>query len=56
MQIHEISSRLSRLLVVDDNAQNIELLTALMEAEGYEVISAADVWRLWLMWLLPLRT
>ncbi len=42
MQIREISSRLPLLLVVDDNAQNIELLTALMEAEGYEVISAAD--------------
>ncbi|MBI2883005.1 MAG: response regulator [Candidatus Methylomirabilis oxyfera] len=42
MQIREISSKPSRLLVVDDNAQNIELLTALMEAEGYEVVSAAD--------------
>ncbi|HWR21148.1 MAG TPA: response regulator, partial [Verrucomicrobiae bacterium] len=42
MQIHEISSRPARLLLVDDNAQNIELLTVLMEAEGHEVISAAD--------------
>ncbi len=42
MKIHKNSSKLSRLLVVDDNPQNIELLTALMEAEGYEVISAAD--------------
>ncbi len=30
------------ILVVDDNAQNVELLTALMQAGGYEVISAAD--------------
>ncbi|MDE2180370.1 MAG: response regulator [candidate division NC10 bacterium] len=30
------------ILIVDDNAQNIELLTALMQAEGYEVVAAAD--------------
>lgn len=30
------------ILVVDDNAQNVELLTALMQAEGYEVVSAVD--------------
>lgn len=30
------------VLVVDDNAQNVELLTALMRAEGYEVVAAAD--------------
>lgn len=30
------------VLVVDDSAQNVELLTALMRAEGYEVVSAAD--------------
>ncbi|MGB4781620.1 HD-GYP domain-containing protein [Candidatus Methylomirabilis sp.] len=30
------------VLVVDDNAQNVELLTALMQAEGYEVVAAAD--------------
>ncbi len=42
MQICQISSKPPRLLVVDDNVQNVELLTALMEAEGYEVISAAD--------------
>jgi putative two-component system response regulator len=42
MHIRQISSRLPRLLVVDDNAQNVELLTALMEAEGYDVVSAAD--------------
>ena len=30
------------VLVVDDNAQNVELLAALMRAEGYEVVAAAD--------------
>ncbi len=30
------------VLVVDDNAQNVELLTALMRAEGYKVVAAAD--------------
>lgn len=30
------------VLVVDDNAQNVELVTALLQAEGYEVVSAAD--------------
>ena len=31
-----------RILVVDDHAQNIELLTALMQAEGYAVVPASD--------------
>jgi putative two-component system response regulator len=31
-----------RILVADDNAQNVELLTAMMQAEGYEVMAAAD--------------
>lgn len=30
------------ILVVDDNPQNVELLTALMQAEGHEVVAAAD--------------
>lgn len=30
------------ILIVDDNPSNLELLEALMQAEGYEVISAAD--------------
>jgi putative two-component system response regulator len=30
------------ILVVDDNAQNVELLTALMQVEGYEVVSVVD--------------
>ncbi|WP_337286493.1 response regulator [Candidatus Methylomirabilis sp.] len=30
------------VLVVDDNAQNVELLTALMQVEGYEVVVAAN--------------
>ncbi len=30
------------VLIVDDNAQNVELLTALMQADGYEVVAAAD--------------
>ncbi|MDD5558478.1 HD domain-containing phosphohydrolase [Candidatus Methylomirabilis sp.] len=30
------------ILVVDDNPQNVELLTVLMQAEGYEVVVAAD--------------
>ncbi len=30
------------VLVVDDSVQNVELLTALMQAEGYEVVAAAD--------------
>ncbi|MBI4379670.1 MAG: response regulator [candidate division NC10 bacterium] len=37
-----VPAKRPRLLIVDDHAQNVELLTALMEAEGYEVISAAD--------------
>lgn len=31
-----------RILVVDDNAQNIELLSALMRTEGYTVVPASD--------------
>ncbi|MCI0408744.1 MAG: response regulator [Acidobacteria bacterium] len=31
-----------RVLIVDDNAQNVELLSALMQAEGYTVAAAAD--------------
>ncbi|MBZ0168501.1 metal-dependent phosphohydrolase [Candidatus Methylomirabilis lanthanidiphila] len=42
MRPAQVSSKPSRLLVVDDNAQNAELLTALMEAEGYEVVVATD--------------
>ncbi|PWB80887.1 MAG: metal-dependent phosphohydrolase [Candidatus Methylomirabilota bacterium] len=42
MRVAQVSSRPPRLLVVDDNAQNVELLTTLMEAEGYEVATAAD--------------
>jgi len=42
MRVAQLSSRPTRLLVVDDNAQNVELLTTLMEAEGYEVATAAD--------------
>mgnify|MGYP001435439103 CR=1 FL=1 len=30
------------ILVVDDSVQNVELLTAMMQAEGYEVVAAAD--------------
>jgi putative two-component system response regulator len=30
------------ILVVDDNAHNVELLTAMMQTEGYEVVAAAD--------------
>ncbi|PWB46605.1 MAG: metal-dependent phosphohydrolase [Candidatus Methylomirabilota bacterium] len=41
-QLDSVSSKSSRLLVVDDNAQNAELLTALMEAEGYTVEVATD--------------
>ena len=33
--------RTPRILIVDDNAKNLELFTALMQAEGCEVISAA---------------
>lgn len=42
MRSLQVVPRLPRLLIVDDNAQNVELLTALMQAEGYEVASAAD--------------
>ncbi len=37
-----VAPKRPRLLIVDDNAQNVELLTALMQAEGCEVVSAAD--------------
>jgi len=37
-----VSPKKPRLLVVDDNAKNVELLTALMQAEGYKVVSASD--------------
>lgn len=36
------SPKRPRVLVVDDEATNIKLLTAMMHAEGYEVASAAD--------------
>lgn len=42
MRNPQIVSKPPRLLVVDDNAQNIELLTALMQGDGYEVVTAAD--------------
>lgn len=42
MRIPQMFSRPPRLLVVDDNAQNIELVTALMQVEGYEVVAAVD--------------
>ncbi|MDE2059170.1 MAG: response regulator [candidate division NC10 bacterium] len=42
MQIAQMFSKSPRLLIVDDNEQNIELLTALMQVEGYEVVAAAD--------------
>lgn len=42
MRAAQISSRPPRLLVVDDNPQNVELLTALMQVEGYEVDVASD--------------
>ncbi len=37
-----VAAKRPRLLIVDDNAQNVELLTALMQAEGCEVVSAVD--------------
>ena len=42
MRTPQVFSKPPRLLVVDDNAQNVELVTALMQAEGYEVVAAAD--------------
>ena len=42
MRTPHMFSKSPRLLIVDDNAQNVELLTALMQAEGYEVVAAAD--------------
>src|SRR5574337_1620007 len=42
MRTMHLSSKPSRLLIVDDNAQNIDLLMALMQAEGYQVVAAAD--------------
>lgn len=37
-----LSLKKPRILVVDDHAQNIELLSALMQAEGYAVVPASD--------------
>ena len=37
-----VSSTAPRILIVDDNAQNVELLSDLMQGEGYEVVSAGD--------------
>src|SRR5574337_411513 len=42
MQVPQISTKPPRLLIVDDNEQNIDLLTALMQVDGYEVVAAAD--------------
>jgi putative two-component system response regulator len=42
MQTPQVFPKPPRLLVVDDNAQNVDLLTVLMEAEGYEVVAASD--------------
>lgn len=38
----QASPKKPRILIVDDNPQNVELLTALMQSEGYEVISASN--------------
>ena len=35
-------SKRPKILIVDDSEQNVELVRALMQAEGYEVVSAAD--------------
>ncbi len=35
-------SKPPKILIVDDNEQNVELVCAMMEAEGYEVLSAPD--------------
>ena len=37
-----MSDREARILVVDDVAQNVRLLEAVLEAHGYEVVSATD--------------
>src|SRR5574337_227888 len=42
MQVPQISTKPPRLLIVDDNEQNIDLLTALMQVDGYEVVAAAN--------------
>ncbi len=42
MRMPQVFSKPPRLLVVDDNAQNVELVTALMQVEGYEVVAAAN--------------
>lgn len=42
MRTPRVFSRPARLLVVDDNAQNVELVSALMQVEGYEVVAATD--------------
>jgi len=36
------SLRNPRILIVDDNVQSVELLRALMQAEGYEVVAASN--------------
>lgn len=38
----QASPKKPRILIVDDNLQNVELLTALMQAEGYEISSASN--------------
>lgn len=38
----QASPKKPRILIVDDNLQSVELLTALMQSEGYEVISASN--------------
>ena len=42
MRTPHVFSKSPRLLVVDDNAQNVELVTALMQVEGYEVVAATN--------------
>jgi len=36
------STQKSRVLIVDDNVQNVELLEGYLEAAGYEVLKAYD--------------
>jgi adenylate cyclase len=37
-----VSDQAARILVVDDVAQNVRLLQAVLEAHGYEIVSATD--------------
>jgi two-component system, cell cycle response regulator len=37
-----MSDHSARILVVDDVAQNVHLLEAVLEAHGYDVVSATD--------------